>query len=43
MFKITEEQLNKVLLVLGEVPSKFSFEVIKILITLEKIEEKDKE
>lgn len=41
MFKISEEQLNKVLAVLGEVPSKFSFEVIKILTTLDKVEEKE--
>ncbi len=39
MFKISEEQLNKVLAVLGEVPSKFSYDAIKLLTSLEKIEE----
>lgn len=43
MFKISQEQLNKVLNLLGEMPAKLSFEVIKELVSLEKLEEKEDE
>lgn len=43
MFKISEEQVNKVLILLGEMQAKISFEVIKELLSLEKLEEKEDE
>lgn len=43
MFKISEEQLKQVLAVLGEVPAKLSFDAIKLLTSLEVIEENIKE
>lgn len=43
MFKISEEQVNKVLNLLGEMQAKISFEVIKELLSLEKLEEKEDE
>ena len=43
MFKISEEQLNKVLSLLGEMQAKVSFGVIKELLSLEKLEEKEDE
>lgn len=42
-FEISEEQVNSVLLVLGEVAAKFSFDSVSLLKSLKEIEPKVKE
>ena len=43
MFKISVEELNKVLAVLGEVQAKLAYDAIKLLTNLEKLPEEIKE